>query len=346
MPRLNKNQIKLLIQQKEPVLLLGLNKHSSKLDSLLNVAGFIDDFSKKREWRGKKIFRTNEIDSSVVISCSIAIQPITALENLEKKNLPFCHYLDVIDFLPESLKENDFFYRMMYDQQQNKTKYDALFKQLSDEKSKIILKKILKFRKERDINSLRGFHVDLKSQYFLEFINLKNEIMVDAGGFDGDTAAEFTKRCPDYEEIHLFEPDSNNLSKAKERLKENKNISFYNKGLSNKREILSFDSGKGSASIISENGKDTIEVDKLDDLVKSKVSFIKMDIEGAESAAIEGAKRHIIENHPKLAIAVYHKPDDLWRIPDQVLKIRDDYDLYLRHYTEGTDETIMYFIPK
>ena len=104
--------------------------------------------------------------------------------------------------------------------------------------------------------------------------------------------------------------------------------------------------GSGSASKISEIGSITIEVDTLDNLVKEKVTFIKMDIEGAEELAIEGMKNHILNDYPKMAISVYHKADDFWKITEQILNIRNDYDIYMRHYTEGTDETIMFFIPK
>lgn len=71
-----------------------------------------------------------------------------------------------------------------------------------------------------------------------------------------------------------------------------------------------------------------------------------MDIEGAENEAIEGAKKTIMRCHPVLAISVYHKADDLWKIPNQVLEIRNDYKIYLRHYTEGIAETVMFFVPK
>ena len=89
-----------------------------------------------------------------------------------------------------------------------------------------------------------------------------------------------------------------------------------------------------------------IAVTTLDERIKEKVTFIKMDLEGWELKALQGAVRHIREDHPKLAIAVYHHPSDFWRIPEFVLSIRDDYDLYLRHYTEGWSETVMYFVPR
>ena len=58
--------------------------------------------------------------------------------------------------------------------------------------------------------------------------------------------------------------------------------------------------------------------------------------------AIEGMRNHILNDHPKMAISVYHKVDDFWKIPEQVFAIRHDYDIYMRHYTEGTDETVMF----
>ena len=71
-----------------------------------------------------------------------------------------------------------------------------------------------------------------------------------------------------------------------------------------------------------------------------------MDIEGNEIAAINGAKKTILRNHPKLAICVYHKGDDFVSIPQAVFRIRKDYDVYLRHYTQGIFETVMFFVPK
>jgi hypothetical protein len=71
-----------------------------------------------------------------------------------------------------------------------------------------------------------------------------------------------------------------------------------------------------------------------------------MDLEGWELNALRGASRHIREDHPKLAISVYHHPSDFWRIPEYVLGLRGAYDVHLRHYSEGWSETVMYFIPR
>lgn len=47
---------------------------------------------------------------------------------------------------------------------------------------------------------------------------------------------------------------------------------------------------------------------ELGKLKIDKVDFIKMDIEGAELKALEGASR-ILSSHPKIAIASYHVVD-------------------------------------
>lgn len=52
-----------------------------------------------------------------------------------------------------------------------------------------------------------------------------------------------------------------------------------------------------------------------------------------------------MNNHPKIAISVYHKSSDFRKIPEQILSIRSDYKIYLRHYTESIYETVMFFIP-
>ena len=179
---------------------------------------------------------------------------------------------------------------------------------------------------------------------FLE-LKPKDEIFVDVGCFDGFTTIEFIKRCPDYKAIHVFEPDPMNMSIIKDRLKEFSRINYHDYALSNETQTLKFKSN-GSSSCLSSDGEIEIKCIRLDDVLQTPFSFLKMDIEGAEAIAIEGAKQSIINHHPRLAISVYHRFDDLWRIPQQVLSYRDDYQVFIRHYTEGVTETVMFFVPK
>lgn len=61
----------------------------------------------------------------------------------------------------------------------------------------------------------------------------------------------------------------------------------------------------------------------MDEFLKNeKVTFIKMDIEGLEMKAIKGASKIIKEQKPRLAICIYHKPDDFVSIPALLLELR------------------------
>lgn len=171
-----------------------------------------------------------------------------------------------------------------------------------------------------------------------------SEIFVDAGGYDGLTTELFCSKYPDYRKIYLFEPAKDNMALAKARLKHFKNIEFVEKGVSDTSGILSFNSNLGSASSISENGGTSIEVTTIDSYIKEQVTFIKMDLEGWELKALEGAADHIKSTHPKLAIAVYHDAADIWKTYQKVISYWPHYKVYLRHYTEGWTETIMYFV--
>ncbi|MBO5118814.1 hypothetical protein J6B78_02715, partial [Methanocorpusculum sp.] len=64
--------------------------------------------------------------------------------------------------------------------------------------------------------------------------------------------------------------------------------------------------------------------------------------------ALKGARNHILAEKPKLAICVYHKPDDLWEIPEYILSLNPKYKLYLRQYMFGNGEnpweTVLYAV--
>lgn len=67
-----------------------------------------------------------------------------------------------------------------------------------------------------------------------------------------------------------------------------------------------------------------------------RVDFIKMDIEGAERFALKGASETIARFRPKMAICVYHTPDDRTVIPEVVRSIQPN-------YAEIETRTITYF---
>ena len=80
-----------------------------------------------------------------------------------------------------------------------------------------------------------------------------------------------------------------------------------------------------------------------DGVLAEPATFVKMDIEGAEMDALQGMQRMIAQYKPKLAVCVYHKPEDLWEIPLYIHKLVPGYRLILRQHSPLMDnDTVLY----
>lgn len=190
--------------------------------------------------------------------------------------------------------------------------------------------------------------------YFdLEELNPRNpyEIFVDAGGFDGLTTKAFFSWCEGKGYSYCFEFDRKNIASIESLLAGNGNCSIVPKALWSETTCLSADIRGNCASSVTQKvqGDDVhgVEAAALDDYFGDKpVTFIKMDIEGAELEAIKGARRIITHQHPKLAVSIYHKPEDIWTIPQILLEYNPEYRFYLRHYSFSYYDTVLYAVPE
>jgi hypothetical protein len=72
---------------------------------------------------------------------------------------------------------------------------------------------------------------------------------------------------------------------------------------------------------------------------------MKFDIEGGEAAAVRGASGVIRRSRPALAIAVYHRPDDLWQLPRLVDDLVPGSRFYLRLHGHHGFELVLYVVP-
>ncbi|WP_051685583.1 FkbM family methyltransferase [Clostridium sp. KNHs205] len=191
------------------------------------------------------------------------------------------------------------------------------------------------------------------SQYFDFFVPHQNESFVDAGCWDGGTAYRFAGWCGQlgYNKIFSFEPDKKSYEICKVTLQGLRNCSIYPYGLSDKTKSVSFiANGNEDARIIRlgenilKNDKiETIDCVALDELLSGEeITFIKMDIEGAEYDAIVGATKIITEQKPRLAVSVYHNAKHFIEIPRLLLELRPDYRIWMRQYSLLSNETILY----
>jgi FkbM family methyltransferase len=328
--------------------IVGKNEDSSNILKSIKIDGIIDDFSSDIEWNGVSIVKSSIVSpDSIVLHCSTSVSPIEVLNKLSS-----CGITNII-CLAELLISDKyvgplpiFVIEMRKEWNLNKLKWYNLYSNLVDDVSRSILIDLIRFRLTANIEYMKEFSVRLEDQYLEEFMDYQNEVFVDIGGFDGDTTELFCTKYPNYKKVYLFEPSSTNMGKAKSRLSKFKNITFIPYGLSDRKEELYFNSENGSSSAISQEGTIKIVTTTLDDEINEKLTFMKMDIEGWELNALRGSLNHLLNDHPKLAIAVYHRAVDFISIPDFILSVNNDYDLYLRHYTSGWSESVMFFKPK
>ena len=193
-----------------------------------------------------------------------------------------------------------------------------------------------------------------QGQYFDFFEARENEVFVDCGYFDGATCYNFAGWCgaKGFDHIYSFEADPKNYARAREILAPLGKCDLYPCGTAdvNKKVYFAADAFETSCIISKEEaekrnfeGVEEIETAALDDVLAGKrITFIKMDIEGAEYEALQGARKLIMENRPRMAISVYHKFEDFVILADLVLGMHPDYRISFRHYGFDDLETVMY----
>jgi len=175
------------------------------------------------------------------------------------------------------------------------------------------------------------------------------EVFVDGGCYNFANSLCLNALCPNVEKIYAFEPNPNKKQLIEACITRNglENVHFFDKGLWSEPQQLRFNIQENmeAASRLNNAGETVVNVVSLDEAVAGdKVTFIKLDIEGAELEALKGARNTIQTYRPKLAICVYHKPVDIIDIPLYIKELVPEYKLYLRHYNVSQNDTVLYAV--
>lgn len=178
-----------------------------------------------------------------------------------------------------------------------------------------------------------------------------DEVFVDAGALSLETSLRFVEECRNGHvqnyRVHAFEPDGSSYERCRELLKTmpDADIKLYNAGLWSEDKTLYFERmGNAGSRIVKEKTETSIKTVALDNCVSGPVTFIKMDIEGAELEALKGSREIIKKYRPRLAISAYHKKEDLVELPLYIKELVPDYKLYIRHYSNAGIETVLYAV--
>jgi len=203
---------------------------------------------------------------------------------------------------------------------------------------------------------------DIHDKQYFDFPELyqKGTTFVDAGCFDGKNSIHFAKWCKgEYESILAFEPDVENCKICERNIQEAGIDCFrlIQAGLSSRREKVKFTTGLDSANYVQDDIVQqgdvlvvrgtgcvkTIQTDRLDEYTRHlTVGFIKMDIEGSELSALQGAEDTIKRDKPFMAVSIYHRRGDVLAIMDYLHQLVPDYRFRIRHYGPLVYDTVLF----
>jgi FkbM family methyltransferase len=326
---------------------LGRNLYSKAIISALPISAIIDDYTSESDFHGVPIIRSGDIPKNALVLNASGGKTLSSKRRLDSIGVENLDYFAFLKYSGISLPDIVFNEGFAADFNANRTKYQWVSGLLKDDLSREVFSKLVSFRASLDISELDGFSDNEDQQYFEDFLALGcvSESFVDVGCFDGRDTRQFISRVESYREVNAFEPDPENYSKCVRALSPLPRVSVHQIALGQSGGISRL-KVNGSGSRVDAAGSVKTSVARFDDLKISEPTFIKIDIEGAEQAALWGSRESICRWAPRLAVAVYHKVGDFYRIPEMVLSIQPEYDIRLRHYTETLYETVMFFTPR
>ncbi len=317
-----------------PIVLYGTGNGADAIIKKLNeynipIAGIFasDNFVRNRKFHNIKVLSYADICQKYddfIIVLAFGTNDSIVLNNIRKYSKQHKLYAPDIPICG-----NNFFTKEFYNK--NKAHFENVYSKLADTESRRIYENIINYKISGKVEYLFDSFAN-KHLIYSDILNLSdNETIVDIGAYCGDTIKEFTEYTGGkYNHIYALEPDSKNFLHLKKNTAGQKNITLYNIGAWSKKDELAFANFNSRNSHISDTGT-VIKVQDIDSLISDKITFIKMDIEGAESHAIEGCSKTIKKYKPKLYICSYHKSEDLFAIPESILQIESSYKVYFRH---------------
>jgi FkbM family methyltransferase len=348
------------LQTKHPVFIFGAGDFGQFVLKVLikngfKVKGFIDSNISLKVVNGITVFHFSDLpsltlNSQVVMGIYNREIPLNKLRDILlgvgfenifmpwdiydqfSLDLGWCYWLSEQSLLVNSLDQIEITYNL-----------------LDDEISKQCFIDTLAFRLGENISYADFTHQD--KQYFNELtlsaLNGIEEICyIDGGAYNGDTYLDLSS-IRNISKAFLFEPDLANYCSLAQNLINSKNkILLLPLAIHDEYSISSFSAKSNEGSSLLTEGDQYIATVALDDFFKNEpINFIKLDIEGAETSALLGAAQIIKKMIPILAVSLYHKPTDIWLMPQLIKNLNGKYKIFIRQHSFNTFESVLYAIP-
>lgn len=328
--------IEVLKKSDIPIVMYGMGNGADKILDLceknnIKISDIFasDEFVRGHNFRGYKVKRYSEIcqqyDKAVVL-LAFAVFKDDLMAKVESIAERFTLLVPDIPLFGSGL----FDYNFLTANMDNIIKAYNLF---ADDVSKKVFTDVINFRLTGRPEILRRCETD-RAEVFQNIIKLSpTEHYVDLGAYDGDTIAEFLENTGGmYGSITAFEPDKKNMKKLEKRYSNKENCSLLPYASWSEDCTLLFSGTGGRMSCLDNSGKE-IEARAVDSICEN-ITYLKMDVEGAEYETLLGCKKILNHCKPKLAVSAYHRVGDIFTLPIFIDELtHGECKIYLRHHT-------------
>ncbi|MBO4693042.1 MAG: FkbM family methyltransferase [Clostridia bacterium] len=316
----------------KPIVLYGMGNGADKIVSVcennrIKISGVFssDSFVRPKTFHGMPVtsYKTaKEIFGDMIVLLSFGTHLPDVIENIKKIAADSRLYAPDVPVYGDTLFDFRYY-------QSRKNEFNGIYNILSDEQSRKVFENTVKYKLTGDISYLLDCETDEDEAYSTFFRLTENETFLDLGAYRGDTVLAFANRAKVWNGIIAVEPDVKTYKKLLTATENICNIRCINAAAADicGEKTISVNGSRGKGACGKAVQIKTLSVDSLG----VSPTYIKMDIEGDEAKAISGAEDTIIKCKPKMKIAAYHRSGDLIDIPKQVLNLRRDYRIYLRH---------------
>jgi FkbM family methyltransferase len=306
----------------KPIYIYGMGNGADRIMDILAaknipVAGVFasDEFVRGHSFRGFRVQRLSEIETSetefiVVLAFGSNrpevinhIKAISNRHNLIAPDLPVC---------PDELFDRKLF-------EVHKTELETVYNLLEDEQSKKLFENTINYKISGNLSYINDGcdFADILGSLSLT----ENEIYCDCGAYTGDTIADSFKA------IHAFEPSAKTFARLRANYGDNNRIHLYNAAVWSENTTVSISNANNRNNRVTK-GSGNVKAVRLEDVVPN-ATLVKLDVEGAETKALAGMET-LIKSGVKLICAVYHRSEDLYKIPLMLKKLNPSYRFKLK----------------
>lgn len=200
--------------------IFGRTNEARAAAALLEIDGFIDDFTTENSYLGKPVLKLDELTKNAcVLSCVVNTYAVSALKKLEASGHTFVDYFAFRALSGLSLPEIPYWVGGKEHYESHTQDYQTVYDALDDDESRDVFKRLLSFRLNYDISQMYCFTANLHGMYFEPFLNVQSAspVFYDVGAFDGYNSDHFTHLYPKMQSAVLFEPIPDQAEKLREK---------------------------------------------------------------------------------------------------------------------------------